>query len=181
MDKRTQSEIRYALRPNTCKECGKPIQMLNHQRPIDVRKKQFCGPKCNGIYHHRTKKSLSDKLCKCGKKKSKYAKTCMSCRKLPTYTGDFTLGYYINGKNYLSSKCQQIRRDARRTLERSDCKKECVYCKDPQWNKILQCCHIKDILEFSEDVLIKEINDPFNLVWLCPNHHAMFDKGLIEL
>lgn len=32
-----------------------------------------------------------------------------------------------------------------------------------------------------EDTLIKEINNENNLVWLCPNHHIMLEKGLISL
>lgn len=41
------------------------------------------------------------------------------------------------------------------------------------------CRHCK--LKFDEDTLIKEINNENNLVWLCPNHHIMLEKGLISL
>ena len=47
--------------------------------------------------------------------------------------------------------------------------------------KILEVHHLKGILQFDEDTLIKEINSEDNLVWLCPNHHAMLEKGLIKL
>ena len=41
--------------------------------------------------------------------------------------------------------------------------------------------HLKGILEFSDDTKIGEINHPSNLIWLCPNHHIMLEKGMIKL
>ena len=40
---------------------------------------------------------------------------------------------------------------------------------------------IKLITDFDEHTKISEINSLDNLVWLCPNHHAMLEKGLIKL
>lgn len=52
---------------------------------------------------------------------------------------------------------------------------------DHEFDAILEVHHLKGILEFDEDTLIKEINNENNLVWLCPNHHIMLEKGLISL
>ena len=83
--------------------------------------------------------------------------------------------------NSLSSKCQEIRTNARRVLESSEREKVCQYCHNHEFDAILEVHHLKGILEFDEDTLIKEINNENNLVWLCPNHHIMLEKGLISL
>lgn len=85
------------------------------------------------------------------------------------------------GQKYLSSKCQEIRTNARRVLESSEREKVCQYCHNHEFDAILEVHHLKGILEFDEDTLIKEINNENNLVWLCPNHHIMLEKGLISL
>lgn len=68
------------------------------------------------------------------------------------------------------------RTNARRVLESSEREKVCH-----EFDAILEVHHLKGILEFDEDTLIKEINNENNLVWLCPNHHIMLEKGLISL
>lgn len=129
----------------------------------------------------------------CGGEKSIKAKTCIKCmdrttggnstenRMRKSTIGEKTLGYYISGQKYLTSKCTEIRKNARKILINSSREKVCAYCKNHEFDEILEVHHIKGILEFSEDTLISEINNENNLVWLCPNHHAMLEKGLIEL
>lgn len=106
---------------------------------------------------------------------------CKECYDESCSTGNKTLHYYIGEHNYLTSKCQQIRADARKVLEKSNIPKVCAYCKNHEFDEILEVHHLKGILEFSKDTLIKEINNVSNLVWLCPNHHAMLEKDLIVL
>jgi predicted HNH restriction endonuclease len=45
----------------------------------------------------------------------------------------------------------------------------------------VECCHIKGIGTFSKETLIGEINNIKNLVFLCPNCHWEFDKGLLVI
>lgn len=90
-------------------------------------------------------------------------------------------GYSKSGQKYLSSKCQEIRTNARKVLEHSNREKVCQYCHNHEFDEILEVHHLKGILKFDENSLIKEINDENNLVWLCPNHHIMLEKGLISL
>jgi len=47
----------------------------------------------------------------------------------------------------------------------------CAVCK---FNSVVEICHIKPRYLGGEDS--KE-----NLIVLCPNHHAMFDKGLLKI
>ena len=92
-----------------------------------------------------------------------------------------TLRYFVGDKKYLSSKCTEIRKDAKRTLIESNIEKVCAYCKNHEYDEILEVHHLKGILEHDLDTTINEINALENLVWLCPNHHTMLEKGLITL
>ena len=119
----------------------------------------------------------------CGEQKYYTSKVCSKCRKKYRQNSikTKTLGYFIDGKNYLSTKCNDIRRDARKVLEHSNREKVCEYCHNHEYDKILEVHHIKGILEFDKTTTIEEINSETNLVWLCPNHHKMLDLGLIKL
>lgn len=119
----------------------------------------------------------------CGKLKYKTSLLCVDCRNKEKRNNikDKTLGYYISGHTHLATKCNEIRKDARRTLEESDREKVCEYCHNHEFDMILEAHHIKSILSFDENAKIGEINDEKNLAWLCPNHHKMADLGLIKI
>lgn len=180
---REQSLKMYYENPNLCKECGKVIEVLDNQRVSDVRKKQFCSHSCAASYNNQGRnKPNEDKICpKCGGRKTKNAEMCQKCKNELNSVSNKTLGYYISGQKYLSSKCQEIRTNARKVLEGSNREKICQYCHNHEFDEILEVHHIKGILEFDKDTLIKEINNENNLVWLCPNHHIMLENSLISL
>lgn len=54
----------------------------------------------------------------------------------------------------------------------------CAIC---DFDVIVEVCHIKAVSDFTKDSPLREVNALSNLIYLCPNHHAMFDKGLLEL
>jgi HNH endonuclease len=45
------------------------------------------------------------------------------------------------------------------------------------YSKHVEICHIKEVKSFPDDAKIKEINDPSNLLYLCPNCHWEFDNS----
>jgi predicted restriction endonuclease len=57
-------------------------------------------------------------------------------------------------------------------------KQICLYCG---YDKHVETCHIKDIVKFPLDTKIETVNDPHNLILLCPNCHWEFDHNLINL
>lgn len=122
----------------------------------------------------------------CGKPKCKTAKLCLDCtNKHKRIIGTFELGYYIgygeNKSKYLTSKCNDIRKDAVRVLSESDIPKECCICHNHEFDDILEVHHIKQILDFDEHTKISEINSLDNLVWVCPNHHKLIHLNKIEI
>lgn len=183
MNTRESALEKYYENPKKCKQCGKVIEVKEGQRISDTRVKVFCSHTCSALFNNKfhTRYDAS-KICACGNKKEKASLTCKKCcDTIKSKIGSKTLGHFIQGHKYLTAKCQEIRKHARNTIERSNRIKECTYCQDPNFNEILQVHHLKGILEFNENSLISEINDEKNLVWLCPNHHAMLEKGLIQL
>lgn len=119
----------------------------------------------------------------CGKDKFMTSELCRDCRnkKRRNNIKRRTLGSFIDGHKYLTTKCSDIRHDARRTLEESDRERVCSYCHNHEFDEILEVHHLKGILEFDNSATIEEINNVDNLVWLCPNHHEMVELGLISL
>lgn len=119
----------------------------------------------------------------CGELKYFTSELCSKCRNLERKGSlkERTLGSYISGFKYLTTKCGDIRKDARKTLEASSREKVCQYCNNHDYDDILEVHHLKGILEFDKSAKIKEINDEANLVWLCPNHHKMLELNLIQL
>lgn len=65
---------------------------------------------------------------------------------------------YINEQNIDMSKCQN-----------------CGY------DKIVEICHRKQIASFPVNTLISTVNKKENLLFLCPNCHWEFDRGLLKI
>jgi len=85
---------------------------------------------------------------------------------------------YICGHPEAKAKHNDIRTWARRIMERSGQEKRCDICA---FKVVVEVCHLKAIKEFPQTALMSEVNSLTNLVYLCPNHHAMLDKGLLKL
>ena len=54
-------------------------------------------------------------------------------------------------------------------------------CQKCSYDKHVELCHIKPINSFDDSATVGEINDPKNLLVLCPNHHWEFDNGILKL
>ncbi len=55
------------------------------------------------------------------------------------------------------------------------------FCQVCGYSNHVEICHIKAVSAFPEDAKLSQINDPINLVYLCPNHHWEFDNGILNL
>ena len=78
--------------------------------------------------------------------------------------------------NYQSAR-SCIRKGAVKNFEKVPNNTYCYICG---YNKHVDIAHIKAVSDFSDDTLIEVINDPSNLIPLCPNHHYEFDNGLMS-
>lgn len=64
-----------------------------------------------------------------------------------------------------------------RSVYKSSSRPTC--CEHCGYNKHFEVCHKKAIKDFDATTLIMEINDPSNLIGLCPNCHWELDAGLL--
>lgn len=180
-----------------CENCGKEFKILRGTYNKSETKHFFCDNSCAATYNNKIRERKTktnviwkgdkhkkgyDKCPICGKEKYYKSELCFDCRnKEKRKIKERTLGSYVDGKKYLTSKCGEIRKDARRTIEESKRERVCAYCHNHEFDDILEVHHLKGILEFDRSATIGEINNENNLVWLCPNHHKMLEMGLIKL
>lgn len=180
-----------------CKNCGKEFRIKKGTYNKNKTKNFFCSHSCSAIFNNKIRnlnrktdtlwigekyKRGYNKCPICGKLKYYKSELCSDCRnKEKRKIKERTLGSYIDGKKYLTTRCSEIRKDARRTIEESAKEKVCAYCHNHEFDAILEVHHIKGILEFDRTSTVREINSEDNLIWLCPNHHKMLELGLIKL
>ena len=80
-------------------------------------------------------------------------------------------------KNWQSARTQ-IRKLAQKSFENSGKEYKCPICG---YTNHVEIAHIKAVSDFSNDTIITEINNPSNLIGLCPNHHWEFDNGMLDI
>jgi len=125
------------------------------------------------------KRDGSRSKCLCGDKKSYGAKVCHECKiKNLLLRQELRTLEDICSRGNARVKWAHLRGLAKRKMEIYNVPKKCKICS---FDLIVHCCHIKPISSFSMESLVGEVNSLSNLVYLCPNHHAMFDKDLIKL
>lgn len=143
----------------------------------------YCSRSCAAVVNnrlHQKRPKNPATTCKCGGFKHVQSERCHECKKQDHYNAMIAkpMRDYICSHPEAKAKFNSIRKWARDAMERYGPEKKCQMC---EFDVVVEVCHIKPIKEFSEDALMGEVNALSNLVYLCPNHHAMFDKGLLDI
>ena len=205
--RRKEALENYYLNPNICLQCGKIIRIKENQQVAEVKKKKFCDRSCASKYNNkkfpkRISKNVGlcvkcgqtiifKKLKKGGYNPKKYCALCLKAKKVE-------VGNSIAWHNFPplpieeQSKAEVKRRNHNTRLwwgNRISKHSRKVYkasgkpyvCKQCGYSVHVDICHIRDIQDFPDTALVKEINDPDNLIALCKNHHWEFDHGLLKL
>lgn len=153
---------------------------------------KFCSKSCSTSYNSKSENGRKNgrtevaKFCKICSTKIKIdsggTDKCRNCRdKIKTKTGDYVSRYEVTKEMISTNDTQKYRRirDFARRIAKSHGKlKECKICK---YSIHVECAHIKPINEFSDDDKLCEINNPDNLIGLCPNHHWEFENGKLQI
>jgi hypothetical protein len=137
-----------------------------------------CGPGQKRKTLVRQQKSRAA-VCECGNPKTKVSAKCNQCyvsNKRETANSRTIGEVLVLTRN--QHKFTYIRALARAYMESAKIKRECQICG---FTHMVESCHIKPISEFALTDLVGEVNALENLVYLCPNHHVMYDMGLITL
>lgn len=168
----------YLANPNLCQNCQGPILPQSSVKLCVVKKKKFCSQSCSAQYNNqrrerrKKRKSTYRTSCKgCSKSfltdtKKKFCDSCFDTLFRPRFIENRTRGEVLR---------TQITRHAIQSIQGEKC---CAICG---YGYYVEVCHIKAVASFPIDTLVTVINDPSNLVYLCPNHHKEFDtKRLTE-
>jgi len=86
--------------------------------------------------------------------------------------GEYTSKYPANKSR---GKFHNIRIDARKVMKDNNVPYSCKVCG---YSTYVEACHVKAIADFALEVKVEEVNSLKNLVFLCPNHHKEFDRGI---
>lgn len=151
---------------NICIECGKP-----------TKNKKFCSRSCSSTYNNRKKpKRQWTRTCAdCDTLVNYRNKYCESCRVSRFSAKDMTIDEAIY-KHHTSGAYSLIRSRAVSIAKPKG--KHCVNCG---YDKHVEVCHIKPISTFDKSTLVSVVNNPSNLILLCPNCHWEFDHGLLNM
>lgn len=173
----------YNQNPNHCLYCGKIIELLPGRPPSRTRTKKFCGQSCaasfnnNGVNRYDAYDSY--KRCSvCGERITSRATKCKQCIYADTSVASSTKKELRLRRSHYNSSRAAIRRHASDIYGQSDKPRCCAICG---YETHIDVCHIRPVSDFSGDATITEINDPDNLIALCPNHHWEYDHGLLAL
>jgi hypothetical protein len=110
-----------------------------------------------------------------GSRKYQLCKNCLSEKNILNF-GDKTKIEITNLSLSYSSKhrYEKIRQHAKRISSKMNWFK--TKCEKCSYDKHVELCHVKPIHSFSDDSLVKEINDKNNICFLCPNCHWELDN-----
>ena len=155
-----------------CPECDR-----EHNNP------RFCSRSCSAKFNNKkgqTPKRKPEGFCvDCGIPNTKSRARCRPChfkwQTERTLSDSVTLEEAVLRYKHLhkSSSYALIRTRARKVVSREGRGQECEWCG---YDKHTEVAHRKAISEFEGTALLKEINDPSNLLCLCPNCHWEHDK-----
>lgn len=153
---------------------------------------KFCSRKCAVTYNNskKPKRKKIERICKnCG---SKFTKRRLYCDECEPLHGNKHIHNNLRleaiGNRTLSELSQaQIANGIHRSWWYSELRNHCrcvnqsrpKICQICQYDKHIEYAHIKPVRSFSPETTLNEINDPSNVLVLCPNHHWEFDNGLI--
>ncbi len=139
--------------------------------------------KSRGTYHSACKTCADSNrynwnTCACGSRKRIVSELCQKCRNDQKAGDSEYLTATLGDKTYIKHKYAKyayVRHYARKIGKSLGFDS----CRNCGYNKHFEVCHIKSVASFPSDTLLTVINDPNNLIPLCPNCHYEFDNGFL--
>lgn len=166
----------------SCGNCNKEVTRILSQ--ANKGNNIFCSRSCAASYNNKVfpKKPPAIKYyCVCGKQKTKNAKNCINCVSVVDEYKAKTLKEYkemVSTKGKHPSWAMAHIRNFNRSWNSNLTILPCQKCN---YDYHVELCHIKPISSYDENTMLGEINDPSNILVLCPNHHYEFDSGKLSL
>lgn len=153
-------------------------QMCKETFMPSSRKQKYCSKSCSAVMSNKSSpKRSKTKICKtCNNLIYSGYTYCPDCIKDQSIKmGDTPLSFFIAMRKD-ANRFSQVREQARKIM--SNDKQICLACG---YSKHVETCHKKEIQDFPETALVKEVNAKENLVLLCRNCHWELDHGFLFL
>lgn len=139
----------------------------------------FCSRSCSTSFHNKAENGR-----RIGRKPQ--IKTCPTCGELFSSRNSrcencsYGIRNLTKGESLTddTQKYRKIRSHARVVAKKNKLLDRCAICG---YCLHVECAHKKPIQEFPDETPIAGINNPCNLIGLCPNHHWEFDHGQLLL
>lgn len=170
-----------------CLNCKTILVKNSNEKNWEFRRRKFCNKSCSASYNNKNRIKKVKKCLYCnsdivGKSVRKFCSRKCSSEQQSLLSQkareSTTKKELFERRGSWQSARAGIQKDARTVYLKSGKPMECKICG---YSKHVEVCHIISVSEFSEDSTFGEINNPNNLVGLCPNHHWEFDNGFIQI
>lgn len=164
----------YLANPQICRYCQQIILPKPGEKIKAVRRRLFCSRSCAGSFNNAQ-----------APKRKRKRQGCQLC--------GMSIAH-LDRNRHLCEVClvEEQNRVASRT--KGDTSRRNLYahatsvmrsrerkCQRCGYALFVDVCHIKAIKSFPAIAPLSEVNDPGNLVYLCPNCHHELDAGLLAL
>lgn len=168
----------YLAAPRPCLHCDKPILPHDGEKIHETMRRRFCSHSCAASYNNGSAVAP--------KKKAK-PRFCVECKapidgNAPDGSGLLCASCHVSSLHRLpyltrnEASSAEIRRHTRHAL--IDRPRACVHCG---YSRHVEAVHLRPMDDFPPDTPLSAINDPANLVYLCPNHRWEYEHGVLVL
>lgn len=149
---------------------------------VETSNPKFCSRSCAATFNNTLvpkRKLEPQNACQvCGKRRTGISLKCRKCINSSILISNKTLHEAGMWNAPSRATWNNVRKNARKVMSIQNVEKRCKICS---FDFYVEVCHIKPISSFPLDAKISEVNDLTNLVYLCPNHHIMMDRGKLVL
>ena len=158
-----------------CPECGK-----------ETNNPKFCSRSCAATHTNKIspKRKLQRKCTRCNEhvvrnKRSTLCTSCFETKKEVSIIGK-TLGEYRNRESMKGKHQSWLHNSIRAMNNHHNRKLKELSCQFCGYSNHVELCHIQPVSRFPDETLVTEVNNPGNILVLCPNHHWEFDNGILS-
>lgn len=176
-----------------CKACGTSNKKSTSQIKKNKTGNFFCNRSCAATHNNKGVVRNPRKIRTCTRCPNTFTVSdtpgtrtilCSDCKEqyiLSMEHKNKTIGEYRNmlsvkGKHvsWAHAHIRSFNRSWNKILTKLPCQ-NCLYCKH------IELAHIKPITSYEDHITLSEVNDPENILALCPNCHWEFDNGYLKL
>jgi hypothetical protein len=168
----------YLAEPHRCLQCNQPILPHKGEKLSETVRRRFCTRSCAASHNNSSavapKKKARPRFCvECG---TRVATTAPEGSRILCPSCSDTLLHHLPNLTRDEASAADLRLHIRQVM--ADRPRACATCG---YSVHVETVHLRPAGDFLQGTSLAEINDPSNLIYLCPNHRWEYEHGLISL